>query len=246
MTLFWSTGTFDKLSIPENIINIYNGILPYVKSFLCSPHPYRKGIMCPFVPAALRKDSLYFTYYDDTQISESGQVTFQEKSKLFIRKCIEFYISTILTKGVFGALIILFPKDYDIKDLLEIHFINKKKCVDNYLMIGALWDKNPAQSLHKSDFYPLRTPTPILVIRDITVQDLVFLDPKHYSIRMRISFLNSFIKKFTNKSKNKQEINQVRQAISIQNAYLKRMAIFSFSFIFFLSVLIIFLYEKIK
>jgi len=55
-----------------------------------------------------------------------------------------------------------------------------------------------------------------------------------------------FIKKFTNKSKNKQEINQVRQAISIQNAYLKRMAIFSFSFIFFLSVLIIFLYEKIK
>jgi hypothetical protein len=87
MTLFWSTGTIHKLSIPENVIDIYNGVLPYVKNFLCSPHPYRKDIICPFVPAALRKDNIYFTYYDDIQISESEQITFQEKYKLFIRIC---------------------------------------------------------------------------------------------------------------------------------------------------------------
>lgn len=234
--LFWSIQN-NTSCLPDNFFGIYEEVLPYVRDFLCSPHPYRKGVVCPFVPSALLKDKIYFTYYQDDKHS-----LVKESCQEFIRECIEFYKNNIGASKDFGALIILFARDFEIEKLLEFHFLSKKQCVDNHLMLGALWDKNQAQSLHCKDFYPLRTPTPILVIRDLTIQDLVFLEPEHYSVWMRISFLKAFIEKFNKKNHLGHKNIAVRRAISMKNAYLFKAFI---KFLAALSFVLLFLYWKI-
>lgn len=216
--LFWSIESYDKNIISPNIKKLYEGILPYISDFLCSPHPDRKGNVCPFVPAAIKKDTIYFSYFSE----DDSKVDFLRDSKDFIKKSINFYTKKKEHSKCFGALIILFPHDYDILKLLEIHLINKQQCVENQLMIGALWDENQAQSLHNPNFFPLRTPTPILVIRDITIQDLIFLDPKYYNIRMRIQFLDAFIKKFSKENCPTVSNVFVKQALELKSYYRKK------------------------
>lgn len=209
----WTVGTYDKHIIPNNISEVYDLVLPYVQGFLCSDHPFRKGKVCPFVPSALKRDNIYFTYYIEN---------YQNSVSRYIHNCITFYKNIISNEHGFGSLIILFPKDFPIEKLLGIHIRNKKQCVENHLMLGALWAKNQAQSLHDSNFYPLRTPTPILVIRDLTVQDLIFMDPKFYNIKIRISFLTSFIKKFNHKKFKDTEENPVKLAMQLRKIYIKK------------------------
>lgn len=195
---------------PAHIAEIFDGILPYIKEFLCSPHPYRKGPVCPFVPSALKKDQIFFTYME-TKDPNNHSV---DRSKKLIQECIDFYRTK---KNRIAALIILFPRDFEISSLLHIHLQNKIQCVTNSLMLGALWERNQAMSLHCKEFFPLRTPTPVLVIRVLTVHDLIFLDPEHYNIRSRISFLNAYIKKFSENSR-----DEIDQAIKLKDLYQRK------------------------
>lgn len=216
--LFWSIESYNGNIISSEIKKLYEGVLPYIKNFLCSPHPDRKGNVCPFVPAAVKRDTIYFSYF----FEDDSKVDFLQHSKDFIKKSIIFYIKKKEQSKYFGALIILFPHDYDILKLLEIHLINKQQCVENQLMIGALWDKNQAQSLHNPNFFPLRTPTPILVIRDLTIHDLIFLDPKYYNIKMRIQFLNTFIKKFGGENYRTVDNAFVKEALVLKSYYRRK------------------------
>lgn len=115
MNHFWSIEQFNKKNVPKDFIAIFEGILPYIQRFLCSPHPYRKGVVCPFVPAALKKDKIYFTYYKEVENTDS-----LEYNRIFIKKCIEFYLLMAVTHKIKGSLIILFPRNFDISSLLKI------------------------------------------------------------------------------------------------------------------------------
>lgn len=211
--LFWSIESYNENIILSEIKKLYEGIFPYITNFLCSPHPDRKGNVCPFVPAAIKRDNIYFSYF----FEGDSEIDFLPYSKDFIKESINFYTKKKEQSKCFGALIILFPHDYNILKLLEIHLINKQQCVENQLMIGALWDKNQAQSLHNPNFFPLRTPTPILVIRDLTIHDLIFLDPKYYNLKMRIQFLNTFIKKFSDKNYRTVSNTFVKEALALKS-----------------------------
>lgn len=215
---FWTINTFGNFSVPEFAAKAYTEVLPYVKDFLTSPHPYRKGIMCPFVPTALKNDRIFFTFFED----DLQDHDLEKKSKKFIGQCINFYLNTKFNKKQFGALLILFPENYSIAKLLEIHYHCKEQCVQQSLMLGALWDTNPAQSLHHSAYFPLRTPTPILVIRDLTVNDLIFLDPKQYKIKTRLSFLKTFISTFSG-AHSELEHRQIKEAIRLKLHYERKL-----------------------
>ena len=51
----WSIST-PLSDIPFEAKEAYDKVLPYVNDFLCAEHPYRKGVMCPFVPSAIKND----------------------------------------------------------------------------------------------------------------------------------------------------------------------------------------------
>lgn len=222
--------------IPRFASDAYKKLIPYVSIFLCSAHPYRENNtpMCPFVPQALKNDKIYFTYFNSEQISDS--IT-------FIKKSIHFYLNSKSSVRSFGAVIIIFPENYDIETLLKIQDANKVQCVNSSLMLGALYSSSNAYSLHNSEYYPLRTPTPILVLRDMVVNDLVFLDQDRHHIRKKIKFLNSFIKTFTNNT-HKVERRQVQLAKRLRKKYLLKIYITYMLYAFIFSTIIIYYIMK--
>lgn len=216
--LIWDLNTCQNGNIPTNVQPLFNDISPYILNFLTSPHPFRKGVMCPFMPKAIESGNVYFSYYrDDTEI---------------ISNCINFFIKDDSSAK---TIIILFDKNYPIDELLRLHIKNKVKCVKKNIMLGALFENSDAASLHSKEYFPLRTPNPVLVLRNITPSDLIFLSPEHHSYLDKINFLNSFIKAYKNK-KSKYIKKQINEAKKYRNYYIFKI---SFKYIVLLVLLLI-------
>ncbi len=200
--LIWDLDSCKEGKIPNNVTPLFNDIAPYVLTFLTSKHPYRKGVMCPFMPKAIETGNVFFSYF---QGDES-----------IISSCIDFF-----KQDDSGArtIIILFDADYPIDKLLRIHINHKVKCVKNNIMLGALFEKSDASSLHNDRYFPLRTPNPVLVLRNVTPSDLIFLNPSHHSHLDKISFLNSYIKAYKSK-KSQYIVKQIKEARRYRNYYL--------------------------
>nr|WP_126329803.1 hypothetical protein [Moraxella cuniculi] len=182
---------------------------------MCADHPFRKGAVCPFVPSAIKYNNIYFTYFDN---ADENQVC------ILIDKLITEYLGIKnASKNKYLSIIVLFPENYSIETLAKVHIQSKIPCINNHIMLGVLFADNNAPSLHSTSFFPLRTQVPCLVMRDLTVHDLLFLNPKHYSIKQRINFLQKFIERFNNTTsiKNQEEVLQAKQLL---NDYLQEIS----------------------
>lgn len=182
---YWTPERFQAAIVPKWVETCYLGVLPYITDFLTSKHPRRKGAVCPFVPAAVKTGHIFFTYFDF-----EGVVHWDE----CITQCLNVFEDEIGDRD--GAVIILLSPDVPIEDVLKTHVRNKLKCIKRSVMLGVLYRENSAASIHDSLYFPLRTPTPILVMRNMTSSDLLFLDPGHYSRRDRMGFLSVFIRNY--------------------------------------------------
>lgn len=218
MIQIWPIGDSAPVDSPQFVQSCYEGVTPYIEDFLTALHPYRNGVMCPFMPKALAEKNIYFTYFDG---KESDQYL-----QNLIYKCINFYKSR--ASKSFGAIIILFERDFDILRLLRVHIDAKTNCIKNELMIGALYKDSQAPSLHSANYFPLRTPTPTLVIRDLTAQDLQFLNPGHYGVISKLKFLNSFISKFSAPDIKGHTKIKVNEAILLRRRHRVTLGVFSF------------------
>lgn len=196
--------------LPEKVHEIYKGLLPYIEEFLVNKHPFRKGVVCPFMPSALKNDEVYYL---------SVPCLDKEKCIQVIERMCDYYVST--ARHGAGAVIIMFDSEQDLRPLFHAHVKMKKHCIRRELMLGVLFKDSDAPSLHGNDFYPLRTPTPVMVIRDVTISDLQFLQPNHHSLMDKVDFLNSYIKKFLPRSKKSKMIaNAVSEALSLRKMYI--------------------------
>lgn len=225
--VFWKFSNFDSVRVPDFARSAYLGLVPYLKGFLVEKHPYRKGPICPFMPRAILDDRIYFTYFDVSDIAECSDL---------IGSCISFYKHAC--KEGFGAVVIIFRDDIDVRDLLRVHVENKERCVREFLMLGVLYKENSATSIHSAEYFPLRTPTPVLVLRDIVASDLMFLDPEHYSLRKRCLFLDSFIQRFSVGSCSSFTAKQVEDAIKLRRKYRNKILRFRISITLFSAVLV--------
>ncbi|UZJ58007.1 hypothetical protein OKW98_15405 [Pseudomonas sp. KU26590] len=209
----WTACTFDSAHVPDWAADNYQKILPYVTSFLTSKHPYRNGVMCPFVPKAVKEGLIYYTYYQNDTAAGSGHV---------LRNLLLDFKRLIGESN--GAIVVILKENFSIEELLKIHIANKKRCIKSSVMLGALYKTNSATSLHSTEYYPLRTPTPTLVLRNLTSSDLVFLNPTHYSRFERIAFLSAFIRKFSGAAeKSSFTRQQVSTANELRAKYLKEL-----------------------
>lgn len=155
-----------------------------------------------------------------------------QNSEDIIKNSINFFKNT---DESFKTIIILFDKQFSIEKLLKLHIKYKVECVKEHIMMGALYSTSDASSLHNEKYYPLRTPNPILVLRNMTSSDLIFLTPTHHSYIEKIKFLNSYIKKY--KHKNNHTIKQqVYEAKIKRNIFVTKLIL---KFIF-LPILLIF------
>lgn len=182
----WTLRTYCPAELPEWVVSNYEGLVPYVKDFLTSKHPHRNGVMCPFVPKAIKDDLIYFTYFDNEAESDEDAL---------IENSVKFFSDYIGSQN--GSIIVIFKENFPIERMHDLHIRNKEKCIRSWIMLGLLYRTSSASSLHSEQYFPLRTPTPVAVLRNLTSSDLVFLDPTHYSKKQRVSFLSAFIDRFS-------------------------------------------------
>ncbi|WP_125829054.1 DUF6875 domain-containing protein [Pseudomonas sp. v388] len=211
---FWTVQTFDPNMVPAWVSASFEKVIPYVTAFLPAKHPHRNGAVCPFMPKALKEDLIYFTFFDSRGLTASDAL---------MKSCLNHFEANVGERS--GATIVLFKEDFDITDLFRIHVRHKKACIAREIMLGVLYDKSSAPSLHSPNFFPLRTPIPTLVFRNLTVQDLIFLDPQHHSPRDRQAFLSVFISKFSsNDGKSHFYKSRVDEATVLRDHYARSRA----------------------
>jgi hypothetical protein len=194
----------------------YQRATVYFREFLAKGHTHlgRGGPVCPFVPLALKKDSLYMGVVRGPRISRGGQAaggkhcpgprgaTTAEQVRQVTRRFSErfFQLEPMAGKlAIYKAVFLIFPdvpigQAHEVIDAVQAEL--KPEFVRKGLMLGEFHTQNNVAGLHNESFFPLRTATPCFAIRYIVPSDLVFLDISRYSEEVREQFLRAYLKRF--------------------------------------------------
>jgi len=202
--------------------NEFQTILCYIRNFLGKAHPAvgRAGPVCPFVPKALRKNSLYLGVVRFPQ-EEKQKVTQQQMATL-VKKYADKFEKLEPTTGrarQFKAIVLIFP-DVALADaptLIDgVQRLCKPDFVARGLMVGEFHLRNNAPGLRNDKFYPLRTPIPCLAMRHMVPTDLAFLNVDDYEEPLRLKFLRSFLDVFggDKRAMKQKEIKLAQEALN--------------------------------
>jgi Cys-tRNA(Pro) deacylase len=165
-------------------------VAAWVKDYLCRPHQDlgRNGPMCPFVPGALQKELLFVASYDRAGLDMPAirEILLAE---------MERFIDLPPTSGneaQFKSLMVLFPQlsvDDAIALIETAQAELQPRFVPNGLMVGEFHGGPPRKTgLWNTDFRPLYSPVPMLVIRHMVPTDVLFLkdDPRLFAEYIKI------------------------------------------------------------
>lgn len=174
----------------------YLNLSKYIRDFCCAKSSFtnRFGPVCPFLPNALKHNSIYF--YDDIHSANKNQLM------KTVRKCREDFLSILKPTEienknliVYKCLIILIRSETISHRLIdEIQMELKSEFViEHGLMLGEFHLSSNSSAIKNKEFYPLRTKVPLLVIRYLVANDIFFLNPKDkYSKEIRLKFLQTY------------------------------------------------------
>ncbi|MGW6919077.1 DUF6875 domain-containing protein [Kitasatospora sp. NPDC054939] len=168
--------------------------LQWIEGFVAKPHPKlgRSGVVCPFIPGALKKDTIWFALPsgpiylpgDIKDIIEHYRGVFE---KIHPQSRPESYFKTIVVAfpgvgpGRAGRFI------DDVQADLKPHFIARG------LMLGEFHSNNTVKGSYNATFYPLRSPFPLLAIRRMVPQDRSFLTGEKVPESKRVVWLKAYV-----------------------------------------------------
>lgn len=204
--MYWPANTPPPPDLPRQILQAHLQTSAYINEFLVDQHPYRKGHVCPFVKSSLVMEGVVFSFVEATDGTKP-----KNQIKHRVRDYLEFKSHFQDTQS---SMVILFPPNFSERTLVGLQLSLKSYCIKRKIMIGALYPNSTAPSLHSEDYFPLRTPTPTLVLRDLVPMDILFLtQDRHHSVS-KIGFLKEYIQKFSDHpSKNvRDKVQDARQA----------------------------------
>ncbi|MEH2311793.1 MAG: DUF6875 domain-containing protein [Nostoc sp.] len=196
-------------------------ILEWVKSFLARPHPNlgRSGVVCPFVPHALKSNSIRLAVIRTKDL-------YPEQIEEIVSCYRDIFIEMEVKEeelAINKAFLLIFP-DIHIEDTSKLIDGVQQKLkplfVESGLMIGEFHKRNESPGLHNPNFRPLRSPIPLLAIRFMVEADLPFLqnpaDP-----RLRIRYLEAYLKCFGDKFTDETRSKNAHQALALAKEQLK-------------------------
>lgn len=205
-------------------------VLSWIANFVAKPNASlgRQGAVCPFLPRALKSDSLFFhelkldTKLGDDQIDE------------LIKTFADVFANTLPNVGksrLNKAIVLVFPNLTDelaVKLIEETQHRLKPFFVGRGLMLGEFHENHQGEGIRNDKFRPLQSPVPLLVIRHLLPSDLLFLVRKSDSAARRVHFLQSFLNVLSSSLSEEirkeassaliealSELEQVRQEIAI-------------------------------
>ena len=169
--------------------------IAWVRRFLARPHPDlgRAGPVCPFTPMALELDTIWLIDIPDTEPDP-------QRIHDLIEQCRQQFLETEPREGpmainkVFMA--VFSGLDETAAPLIDAMQARLKPAfVDVGLMLGEFHARNDTPGLRNPDFRPLRSPTPMLVMRHMVESDLPFLKRDLDAPQVRNAYLRSYLRR---------------------------------------------------
>lgn len=207
--------SFTDIPYKEIILNKMMQMNEWAISYLSKPHEKlgRPGPVCPFVPQGIKKKSIFMAYYlchKDTNMKDIQKAIQQYKD------CFQQLENSKRLGSKYSALIIGFiHADAQVKplnDIVEsIQQLYKSSFIKQQLMIGQFFDGCQAGGIHNESFKPFNAPVPIIGIRKLMPQDIVFLTDTHehmqsyieqFAIKDKQSLMNLLKSVYLDKNKN--------------------------------------------
>jgi hypothetical protein len=170
-------------------------ITTWVKQFLATPNPNlgRTGPVCPFVPEALSRDTLKLVV---VHLPDGDRTAAIEQTVLNYKQVFTEMEPTGKDGRIFKTLLMIFPEvtTEDAPELIdEVQRRLKAGFVDQGLMLGEFHEKNMCPGLHNDNFFPLRSPIPMLVIRHMVSSDILFLNRPEFDLETRMRYIRSYL-----------------------------------------------------
>ncbi len=161
-------------AVSPDLLPTYRSIARWITSYLMSAHPElgRAGDVCPFTAQALRLDTIRIGVSSATSahtaIIKSG-----------MHDCFRQFALIPAAKSMqhFRTIIVGFPGINDAKGLEHLKIVQarlKFYCLLRGLMIGRFHAGSNDPGLWNPDFRPLRSPIPLLAIREVVENDAPF------------------------------------------------------------------------
>jgi len=181
--------------------------MAWVDDFVTRSHAYlgRPGMVCPYVPEALRRDMLsFFVLPVEPATGREQEPNYDDyiaALEPLILRLRDRFVATQSTDPRFKLLhsyLMVFrglPSDADRAALLieTMQKGLKPKFVELGLMIGEFHPISNAIGLRNPDFRPLRSPVPLLSIRNMVEVDFAFLNRAYDPAPLRVRFLRSYL-----------------------------------------------------
>lgn len=176
-------------------------IVRWMHEYLCQPHPDlgRSGPVCPFMPIALRRNTLYLTSV------RLGDETSFETVEAIASQYRDIFLQLDPRDGeesINKALLMLFPDiaETAVPELIDgVQRSLKPQFTRCGLMLGEFHANNQTPGLRSDKIRPLRSPIPMLVIRHMVDSDLPFLHRPLDAAGARVGFLRAYLRRLGGK-----------------------------------------------
>jgi hypothetical protein len=166
--------------LPEHGLERLRTVARWCQDYLLHGHPEqgRGGPVCPWCPPSVARGHFYLTY---------ASVRFSDPASVVndLHRCRAHYLQMFPQSGpdlVLKTVVYVMsfegeePGSDEITDwIVRIHTTAKPEFLKRGLMLGEFYPGNAATGLRSDSFYPLRSPTPIFVIRSMVPLDIAFL-----------------------------------------------------------------------
>jgi hypothetical protein len=161
-------------SAPPDLLSVYQLIAQWLTSYLMRPHADlgRPGDVCPFTAQAFRLDTIRIGVSNAASADVAGV-------RSAMRHCFEQFASMPCpeTMGHFRTVVVGFPNMDDAEGLESLRKVQSRLkiyCLLRGLMIGRFYADSNDPGLWNPDFRPLRSPLPLLAIRQVVEHDAPF------------------------------------------------------------------------
>ena len=176
------TASLDRLACTDDDLQAVLTALEWARAFLASPHPDlgRKGPVCPYIRHSFDERLLHVTCRPDESCQSSDLVAAVRATHRWFAEIQRRTPEEI--RHLVTVLVVLPRIDRSSAEPLnELHRVMKDEFVGHGLMIGQFHPACEAPGLWNPDFRPLRSPIPLLAIREMVSSDLPFLigSPMH-------------------------------------------------------------------
>ena len=188
--------TVSQVEAQRQKLPILAEIVDWMRHFLAKPHPDlgRPGAVCPYVEYSMKIDTIWLT-------TVPMKVPNREEIERIVLQFCDVFLNLEPKQGrniINKAILIAFP-DVPMERAPELIDTVQSALKPHYtasgLMLGEFHEHNQTPGLRNENFYPLRSPIPMLVIRHMAESDLPFLTRHLDSPERRINFLKAYLRR---------------------------------------------------